>query len=57
LTIGSLGEARIYVRADQLEDAKRLLEQMERGELEINQEGNPDDMMEDVNPEDGENLD
>lgn len=56
LTIGPLGEARIYVRADQLEDAKHLLEQMERGELQVEQEENPEDIMEDINPEDGESL-
>lgn len=54
LTIGPLGEARIYVRADQLEDAKRLLDQMERGELQVEQNEKQDDKKEDINSEDGE---
>lgn len=44
LTVGPLGEARIYVPEDQLEEAKRLLEQMDRGELEVNQ-GNDGDVL------------
>ncbi|TLN05575.1 DUF2007 domain-containing protein [bacterium] len=45
LTVGALGEARIYVPENQLEDAQRLLEQMERGELQIStpNEDNPTD--------------
>ncbi len=35
LTIGSLGEAKIYVPESQLPDAQKILEQMENGELQI----------------------
>jgi hypothetical protein len=35
LTIGPLGEAKIYVLESQLQDAKKILEQMESGELQI----------------------
>lgn len=35
LTVGALGEARIYVPENQLADAQKLLEQMERGELQV----------------------
>jgi len=35
LTVGSLGEAKIYVLKTQLQDAQRLLEQMDRGELQV----------------------
>ncbi len=43
LTIGPLGEAKIYVPEAQLEDAQRILEQMDRGELQIpsSETGNP----------------
>ncbi len=37
LTVGPLGEARIYVPENRLEDVKLLLEQMERGELQVDQ--------------------
>ncbi len=35
LTVGPLGEAKIFVLKAQLEDAQRILEQMEHGELQI----------------------
>mgnify|MGYP001282535412 CR=1 FL=1 len=35
LTVGSLGEAKIYVLENQLQDAQKLLEQMDRGELQV----------------------
>lgn len=48
LTVGPLGEARIYVPQNQLSDAQRILEQMERGELQVSSsndssEGSPTD--------------
>ncbi|GAP14694.1 hypothetical protein LARV_02468 [Longilinea arvoryzae] len=44
LTVGPLGEAKIYVQETQLEDAKRILEQMEAGELQVpSPENNPPD--------------
>jgi hypothetical protein len=54
LTIGPLGEARIYVRTEQLEDAKHILDQMERGELQVEQDEKQDDKEENVNSGDGE---
>ena len=54
LTIGPLGEARIYVRTDQLEDAKRILDQMERGELQVEQDEKQDNKEENVNSGEGE---
>lgn len=41
LTVGPLGEAKIYVPENQLEDAKRLLDQMERGEMQAPTPINP----------------
>lgn len=35
LTVGPLGEARIYVPQSQLSDAQKILAQMERGELQV----------------------
>lgn len=35
LTIGPLGEAKIYVPEEQLEEAQHILEQMDRGELQV----------------------
>ncbi|HWQ03899.1 MAG TPA: DUF2007 domain-containing protein [Longilinea sp.] len=35
LTIGPLGEAKIYVLENQIQDAQKILEQMDRGELQM----------------------
>lgn len=35
LTVGPLGEAKIYVPENQFDDARRLLDQMDRGELQV----------------------
>jgi hypothetical protein len=35
LSVGSLGKARFYVRAEQAEEAKSLLEAMERGDFAL----------------------
>jgi hypothetical protein len=42
LTIGPLGEAKIYVPEEQLEEALHILEQMERGELQVASSENGD---------------
>jgi hypothetical protein len=41
LTVGPLGESRIYVSADQKEAAIAILEAMERGEFELPDEPEP----------------
>lgn len=35
LTVGPLGEAKIYVPEEQLDEAQHILEQMDRGELQV----------------------
>lgn len=35
LTIGPLGEVKIYVHADQAEEARRILQEMEEGKYEL----------------------
>ncbi len=45
LTVGPLGEAKIFVPEDQKEAAEDLIKSMEEGKLEIsdNEESNPDE--------------
>jgi len=38
VSVGSMGQARVYVSASQFEEARQLLEKMERGELETNED-------------------
>ncbi len=38
LAVGSVGQARVYVAAGQYDEARMLLEKMERGELETNED-------------------
>ncbi len=38
LAVGSVGQAMVYVLAEQYEEARQLLEKMERGELETNED-------------------
>ncbi len=38
VAVGSMGQARVYVSASQYEEARQLLEKMERGELETNED-------------------
>ncbi len=38
LAVGSVGQAMVYVSADQYDEARQLLEKMEHGELETNED-------------------
>lgn len=38
VAVGSMGQARVYVSASQFEEARQLLDKMERGELETNED-------------------
>ena len=38
VAVGSMGQAKVYVSASQFEEARQLLEKMERGELETNED-------------------
>lgn len=55
LTVGPLGEARIYVPENQLTDAQKLLEQMDRGDLQVNVPAEPDTTLD--NDSEQENID
>jgi hypothetical protein len=47
LSVGSLGKARFYVRAEQAEEAKSLLEALERGDFALPDEDTTDQLEED----------
>ncbi len=38
LAVGSVGQAKVYVSADQYDEARQLLEKMQHGELETNED-------------------
>lgn len=38
VSVGLMGQAKVYVPASQFEEARQLLEKMERGELETNED-------------------
>ncbi len=51
LTVGSMGQALVYVSANQYDEARQLLEKMARGELETNEDLSHGETVEDDNEE------
>ncbi len=51
LAVGSIGQAKVYVPADRYDEARQLLEKMQRGELETNEDFSHGETVEDEDEE------
>jgi pentatricopeptide repeat protein len=47
VVVGPLGEAKVYVSAERFDEARQLLDQMDRGELETNEDLSEGESVED----------
>jgi len=51
MTVGPIGRAKVYVPSDRYDEAVQLLEKMDRGELETNQDLSNGESVEDDTPD------